>query len=102
MIKKIISQIKSVNKYGFVAVLIATSLVAFKPAAKQTTIKWRASYNGSGNITGWTNVNSQVQGTNYNCVSSANICTGQFPSGVTPSASSTPLSSVSGNFNPIP
>ncbi|MBB6130806.1 hypothetical protein [Mucilaginibacter lappiensis] len=101
MITKIITQIKNVNKYGVVAVLIATSLVAFKTEAKQTTVKWRPNYNSSGAIIGWTNVNSLVQGTNYDCDASvAQTCTAQFPSGTTPTATTpVPSNHVDGEFN---
>ncbi|CAM4208146.1 hypothetical protein SAMN06265348_10670 [Pedobacter westerhofensis] len=101
MIKKIITQIKSVNKYGVVAVLIATSLVAFKAEVKQSTVKWRPNYNTSGAITGWTNVNSLVQGSNYDCDASvAQTCTAQFQSGTTPTATTPiPTNRVDGEFN---
>jgi hypothetical protein len=82
------------------AVLIGVGTAFAGSHKHQSTVKWRPLYNNAGTITGWENVNGLIQGTDYTCDASSQACTAQFPSGVTPTASTpVPVDHVSGTFD---
>lgn len=91
---------KNINKFGFVAILLAGTTAFAFTTKKDATVKWRPNYNAMGQIISWTNVDNLVQGQDYDCDAGSQTCTAQFPTGTTPSASTPiPADHVNGDFN---
>ncbi|MGO1245625.1 MAG: hypothetical protein ACTHZ1_13520 [Sphingobacterium sp.] len=94
---------KQINLFALLALFVvgglALELKAQANSDYQATKTYRPIYDDEQNLQGWDPVEPNAD---YNCVGAQNVCTAEFLESETPTPATPPLSTVEGNFTPIP